>query len=296
MIQLSIEGFKLVELYKSISGPRLGIAHIPILFNAFGINLNNIRKIVFYASERNIHTLIIPYSAAFGPVIELYSKNMRAEEFRRRYGIDEEHPYLRTLKYLSANYGLNIISPAIMERSGSKYYVSTVFISFEDVEEHSSQRKILVSSDEEKIGVNPGREIIVFDDHYLKYMALISREILVPEFGRIGSMRGCNTLVATISPLKPVENYVDIVKTLAQMLDRWVIHVGGIFVVEDNKYVLNSMIMDPEGRLVTIYSDSVPALISIPYKEMTSRIHEANKEETIGILKFVSGQLRRLEK
>lgn len=53
---MSIEGFKLVELYKSISGPRLGIAHIPILFNAFGINLNNIRKIVFMlVRETYIH-------------------------------------------------------------------------------------------------------------------------------------------------------------------------------------------------------------------------------------------------
>ncbi|ADV65180.1 nitrilase-related carbon-nitrogen hydrolase [Desulfurococcus mucosus] len=293
---MSTEGFKLVELGKGVPGSRLGIAHMPVVTDAFGINLNHLRRIVFYASERNVNTLIIPYSAAFGPVIEAYSDIMEAEELRRRYAVDSEHQYLKTLRYLSANYGLNIISPALIERAGSRYYISSVFVPYGNGEEPVSQRKILVSSEEKKIGIRPGHEISVLNDYYLKYVVLVSNEIVVPELGRVGVAQGCNMVVSTISPLKPVRNYVDIVRALAQILGVWVLHVGGIFIVNDDRYVLNSLVVNPQGELVVMYSEATPGLVTVPYRDILAAEHVDHGVDAAGILGFLLRYVRKRRK
>lgn len=290
---MSAEGLRLVEVEKSIHGLRLGIAHIPIVLDAFAINLNYVRKLVFYASENNVYTLITPYSTPYGPVIEAYLGKMRGEEIRRKYRIDNGHQYLKTLRYISVNYGINIVSPAVIEHAGNRHYISTLFVSSENPSGHLSQKKILLTSAEKNIGVRPGAEITVFNDYYLRYLVLISPEILTPELGRAGDILGYDVLIAASSPITPVKHYVDLVRALAVMLGKWVIHVGGVFIVDSDRYILNTMVVAPSGEVLVMYNEPTPGLVTIPFKVFKEAPSDSRYIETDEVLGFMYKYLRR---
>ncbi|MCY0868019.1 MAG: carbon-nitrogen hydrolase family protein [Desulfurococcus sp.] len=289
---MSTAGFKLVEL-DGEPGSKLGIAHIPVVLDAFGANLRHIRKVVFYASEIGVETLILPYSSAFGQVIEVYSNRMEPGELRRRYAIDAEHPYIKALRYLSTSYGVSIASPGVIERIRGWYYISTIFV-HKDSGTLISQRKIVVSSEEKRVGVRPGREIVVFDDGRLKYLVLLSNEILAPEIGRLGVIEGGNILITVLPPLKPLEDYTTILKAIARMLGVWVVNVGGLYLIESNLHALNSMVIDPGGRTVLLHQDSTPGLITISFKKIRQLLEADEREfNATDVLKLVLKHYRR---
>ncbi|MEM1628233.1 MAG: carbon-nitrogen hydrolase family protein [Desulfurococcaceae archaeon] len=267
---MSTFDLKIIDLSNNMPGIKLGIAHITVIRDSFATNLDLMRKVAFIASEGNVKSIILPYHMPYGPVLHFMdNRSLSTVKINPYlYNVSRKHPYTRALKYVATNYDMSIISPGLIEKSGSRYYISAFFSTSELNGMITSRRKIVLSDFERKLGIMPGKTIEIFRDRYARYFVLLDEEIYVPELIRIAGLERTDIIItSSVFPHNP-NNFVTLLRALAMISGVWVINSGGIFIntKADNAINIPSIIINPEGEVVGHYNDSTPALITISYK------------------------------
>lgn len=265
---MRIESFTVIELEKSIAGWKTGLAHIPVYLNALGINMENIRRVLLYASERGVATVILPFNAPYG----ISSGDVAtapchtANETIKGISVGKNHPYIKLLKHLSESYKLSIISPGLVEKRGRVFYLTTVFFSYPR-KGMMIHRKLIVSKAEKPCGFLAGNSVNFFEDISLRYYVMVGDEIIYPELSRI-PVYGSTDVIIVAQPLtKPVNRYLEISKYIAIMSGKWVLIIGGFIPGGTSATsIVSTAIISPSGEFVEIVADPSPTLIFIPQR------------------------------
>lgn len=265
---MRIESFTVIELEKSIAGWKTGLAHIPIYPGALGINMENIRRVLLYASERGVGTVILPFNAPYGisPEDVTTARSNTANETIRGISIGKNHPYIKLLKHLSESYRLSIISPGLIEKRGRAFYSTTVFFGYPR-KGMLLNRKLVVSKAEKLCGFLAGNVANFFEDMSLRYYVMVGEEILYPELSRI-PVYGSSDVIVIAQPLsRPVNRYLEISRYIAIMSGKWVLNIGGFIPGGTSATnIVSTAIISPSGEFVEIIADPSPTLVFIPQR------------------------------
>ncbi|MCD6301537.1 MAG: carbon-nitrogen hydrolase family protein, partial [Staphylothermus sp.] len=127
----------------------LGLIHAHVYLEDKKGNLDNARRLVYLASEQHLDTIIFPYMQPYGPIIE---RDLTKYHIRKKYGLSFASGYLYNLNIMAKNYGVNVIIPGVVEKTGSKLYISAIYIHGTIGEEPEKYRKMILYEDERKIG------------------------------------------------------------------------------------------------------------------------------------------------
>ncbi|QOR95021.1 hypothetical protein IMZ38_03760 [Thermosphaera chiliense] len=260
-------GFEIINTEET-GHSRIGIAHIPVVLDGLNMNIEKARRIVFYANELNIKTIILPYSLPHGPVIGFYNPlKLSKQELKKRFGVSKTHLVQKVFKFASNTYGINIFLPGIVEVSGHAIYHST-FLYTPHAEDNNpfSQRKMFLSPVEEKLGFARGRSLFVFNLGNFSYGVLHDEEILIPELLRACRLLGASTLILSASPLlQNMGKTVEIAKSLSYIFNQKLIIPGGFVVDKEGKtqHVTPSIVVSKEGEIVVKYEQETPSLIIV---------------------------------
>lgn len=270
---MKIEEIKVVDLGKPSPALRVGIAHILIQSESFGINLDNIRRIIIFSSERGVSTIVLPFNAPYG--VPLSAKEGDINDFKKKYAISMAHPFMKMLRYLAESYGVNVIAMGVLEKFGHRYYISSYYIGRmgDGGFGIAVRRKAALTLGERLLGVAPGMQMTVFDDGRLKYFAMMGSEVLYPEVARFAVFEGADAILISHHPADLVPKYVDLARLLSMITGRWVIIAGESVVSGDfhQLNIVNTVIINPEGEIVHIHSEPTPALIMIPSNNIKAR-------------------------
>ncbi|NAZ27280.1 MAG: hypothetical protein GU348_03935 [Thermogladius sp.] len=247
-----------------VSGGLLAVAHISVYEAGLRLNLESARKIVFYASENNVSTIILPYMQPYGPVIHLYDEGAK-ENLRRFFALTRESTYMSTLTTLSSHYGVSIVLPTYLEKVSSKIYVSTALASWDLEEGLVTRRKLVLNERERVLGLSRGSDLEMFNDNGFIFNTLIEDEIFYPEIARFMVENGVNLLIVGLPQLNPPKNYIELSKSLALIFRVWVLVPGSRLVMRDNTvYSLPTLLINPEGEIIYKHYASDEAFIVMP--------------------------------
>ncbi|MEM0378274.1 MAG: carbon-nitrogen hydrolase family protein [Thermosphaera sp.] len=256
--------FQVIEA-EDASFSKMAIAHIPVMVENFTRNIDLARRLVFYASELNVKTIIFPHSLPYGPLTSFQGLALLNKlEVKKRFGIPKTHVVQKLFKSASNVYGVNIILPSIVEVSGHSIYHSTLLYSSDSEGEYPiAQRKIFLSPLEEKIGFSPGKRLSVFKLNTCSCGVLHENEILTPELMRGFSILGASTIIFSTSTFpSPFEKIVEVAKALSYVFDQKVIVPGG-FVINSEENVIHATpsVIISKGELVWMHDEATPSLI-----------------------------------
>ncbi|WP_434730850.1 carbon-nitrogen hydrolase family protein [Thermogladius sp. KZ2Tp1] len=232
------------------SGGLLAVAHLSVHEAGLRLNLEATRKIVFYASENNVSTIVLPYMQPYGPIIQLYDV-IRRDDLRKFFALTRESSYINTLVTLSDHYGVSIVLPGYFERVSSKIYVSTAFTSWELEEGLATRRKLVLNEKERRLGLSKGVDLPMFVDKGLVFNTLIEDELFYPEIARFITENNANLLIVALPQVEPPKNYIELSKSLALIYRVWVLVPGSRFVRRDGTvYALPTIMINPEGEII----------------------------------------------
>ncbi|WP_440059949.1 carbon-nitrogen hydrolase family protein [Thermogladius sp. 4427co] len=241
----------------------IAIAHTSVYEGNLRLNLETARKMVFYASENNVSSLILPYMQPYGPINHL--NNYSQADVRKFYALSRDSSYMSTLVTISNHYGVKIILPSFIEKVSSKIYVSGALISWEIEEDIAVRRKLVLSDREKAIGLSAGSSFANISDPSLSFNFVIDEEIFYPEIMRYITENGSDFVVLSISQINPPKNYIELSKSLALIFGIWVVVPGSRFIMRDDTvYALPTIVINPRGDIVYKFYGLEEAFIVIP--------------------------------
>jgi len=260
-------GFEIINAEES-GNSRVAIAHIPVVLDGLNINIEKARRIVFYANELNIRTVLLPYSLPYGPVLGFYNPSKLSKQgLKKRFGVSKTHLVQKVFKFVSNTYGVNIFLPGIVEVSGRAMYHSTfLYTPLAEDDNPFSQRKMFLSPIEERLGFTHGRSLSVFNLGNFSYGVLHDEEILIPELFRAYKLLGASTLILSASPLlQNMEKTIEIAKSLSYIFSQKLIIPGGFVTDEEGKtkHMTPSIVVSKEGEILVKYEQETPSLIIV---------------------------------
>ncbi len=249
----------------------LGIAHIDVHIGNKRTNLDRSKYMILFSSFNEVRTLILPYMQPYGPVIDEIALEKKTE-LRKKYALSINSAHIQQLSLIAKNHGVNVVIPGIIEKAGSKLYVSGIFISGEIGVPIERYRKIILKEREDLLGISKGREPKIFTAWRLRFSIMIDNEIFYPELARLNTLLGSNIIVYGMSSSDPIKNYKLILRTIAQTMKTWII-MPGVKVYEQHKlcYSLPTLVIDPEGEVLFKYNDNDQALILLPVRKLIKR-------------------------
>ncbi len=247
----------------------LGLIHAHVYLEDKKGNLDNARRLVYLASEQHLDTLIFPYMQPYGPIIK---KNLTKNYIRKKYGLSFASGYLYNLNIVAKNYGINIMIPGVVEKTGSKLYISAVYMHGTIGEEPEKYRKIIMYEEERKIGFNKGKTIKLFTIRKTPYNILLDGEILYPELARLYAFLGSKFMVVALSPANIVKNYISVLKTLAQMIKLPILFIGGTYYDGNRQllFLLPTMIINEKGDIIFKHHSEEQVIVQIPVHALDS--------------------------
>lgn len=253
--------FEVVELFKDVGGPRLGVVHMPIARKAFSINIDNVRHLIRYAGKTNIRTLILPPHLPYGEIAKSISNSIAKE-----IGLSKRSPYIRLLKHIAISNSLILISMNVLEKSRLNLYVSNVIVDGRTGVCRFFSRKILLSQEELNAGIRPGNKLDLVSDYYLNYTALLEEEILAPELARLTTLMGAEVILISTGISVPEIKLTSIVSSLQMFTGGSIIHVGST-ILEGSTVLTSSptIIATPDESIIK-YEEDKKSIITIPIK------------------------------
>jgi predicted amidohydrolase len=271
-------GFEIINAEET-GHSRIGIAHIPVVVNGLTMNIERTRRIVFYANELNIRTILLPHSLPYGPVLGFYNPSkLSKQELKKRFGISKYHLVQKVFKFTSNTYGVNILLPGIIEVSGHVIYHSTfLYTPLAEDGNPFFQRKVFLSPVEEKLGFTRGRTLSVFNLGGFSYGVLHDEEILIPELLRAFKLSGASTLILSASPLlQNIERTVEVAKSLSYIFNQKLIIPGGFVIDEEGttKHVTPSIVVSKEGEIIVKYERDNPSMIIVGEEPSRAPVEE----------------------
>ncbi|MFN4046598.1 MAG: hypothetical protein ACK4H7_04580, partial [Acidilobaceae archaeon] len=80
-------------------------------------------------------------------------------------------------------------------------------------------------------------------------------------------------IVISHHPANLVSKYMDLARFLSIITGRWVIIAGEVIISGDSHQIniVNTAVINPEGEIVHIYSEPMPALILVPTNSIKPR-------------------------
>ncbi len=241
----------------------VAVVHLNIYEYAKKHNLDHAKNILLFIQEQDVRTIILPYMQPYGPVIDEISPNDKRT--LRKYALSVNDPYILTLNMIARNYGLNIVVAGIIERAGSKIYVSSILISPYTQSSMIRRRKIIIREREKKLGISPGKTIAPLRVRDTIIANILDDEFYVPEMIRLMLLENSSFLLYGYSQSSPPKNITNLVRTYSYVFSVPVI-VPGSIIYYRNKilHVTPTIITDSEGNIIYKYIGEEQKIIIIP--------------------------------
>lgn len=284
-------GFRVIDLLNQVAGIRLGIIHIPTVKNAFSINVDNVRHVVRYAAKIGIRTVILPPFLPYGITIS----DLSDRDQMSLIGINKRNPYIRILKHIAFTKSMYIISPYVVEKSHSYYYVSNLLVDGEMKVCKFFSRKTVLSSKEEEWNIKPGFSIDIVRDHYLKYTCQLDNDALFIELGKIASYMGVDLIITVLRQIDlDLESIRSLVRAINAVTQLPVVNIG--YTNLDRTGALNQIptIIVLSNSDIFEVNEKAPYLLTIPIKALKDAKKEYSAKDVKVVLNTVSWYIRRL--
>ncbi len=245
-------------------------------------NLDQIRKIIVYARQLKIHTLILPYMQPYGPIFSEPSRINRCGI--KKYALTTRSGYLRDLMIIARNYGVNIAIPGLIENAGVNKYLSSILVLGSDGG-LIRYRKIFLNDYEKKLGLSTGSNLIRFNVHDVSFSTMIDDELFYPELARI-NLLNTDFLIAGIPQNEPVKKYLSILKTVSQVNQAISIVPGSRVYYEGAKlyYTFPTIIVDENGDVIYRYNDEEQAIVIIPSDRLKRDSRRTSYRESLSLI------------
>ncbi|RLG77033.1 MAG: hypothetical protein DRO12_03235 [Thermoprotei archaeon] len=222
----------------------LAVAHMRIELGNKKRNLERLRSFAKTAHESGAKILVLPSFFNIGPVL---SDSYRVRISRK--SMIETVPGI-TADYLCSvveEYGLYIVTGPIIERQGSRYYLTSLVVApLRGV--MFKYRKIFV--DRDKDFLSPGRELPLLNLGFSMGM-LIEEDILIPELATMLVLNGARLLIVFQKLEREWLKFRHVLITRALENHVKVIGVGGIISRGDEDFLeIPTLIINDEGVVV----------------------------------------------
>lgn len=261
--------FEVVRYYEDVSGPKFGVAYIPVHRMSFSANLDTVRSLARYAGKIGIKTLILPPFLPYGLTI---NSNTDSRELSK-YALNKANPYIKLLKNLARSHSLTIISLGVIEKSRTGIYASNIFVDGETAQCRFFSRKIVISPVEESLGIRPGNTVELVNDYYLNYGILIDNEILISELAKLLAYMGVEVIITHIYGDTFGYDLVNLLDMLRLLTGANIVHIGSLIIDKSTLVQRTPLIMILRDRRILEYRDSKSALIIMPLKMFKGRLN-----------------------
>lgn len=281
--------FRVVNLYETSPGVRIGIARTTVVRNALSINIEIVKNVARYAGKIGIKTLILPPFLPLGAS----SRDITSDEVIDSLSINSRNPFVRIIRQIATSYSINIIAPYVIESSRGRYYISNLFISGSTSILRFFSRKILLSDHEEKVGFTNGSMVDLVGDNYLVYSALIDQDSMFPELARLISYTGGDLLLAIHSDISDSDLLKKHVVSTYMTTGLPIVYLGYILMDGEITRSMPTIVALSESEVYE-FSDARSYLITIPTKYVKQAVRRANPRHAGVVLGLISRYHRRV--
>ncbi len=168
-------------------------------------NVEKIRRWIRIARAYGARVVVLPPYFNTGPVLE-YTDLSKRRYVKRLFEQVKDHS-IQVMRGLALTEAVSIIIPAFLEKAGSHYYVSSLFIG-RDGSIKCRNKKMVISNIEDYYNIVTGKEVNVFKTRVGSIGVIINEEILYPEIFRMYLLKGCTLYVITLNPLSYKYTYI----------------------------------------------------------------------------------------
>ncbi|OYT39582.1 MAG: hypothetical protein B6U89_03895 [Desulfurococcales archaeon ex4484_58] len=273
----------------------LAIIHMNIYIGSRIRNKKSLQNIINYIrmQKKYIDTIILPYMQPNGPIL-----NIKRSDLVNKYALSNNSKYLRDLINMSRKYGINMVFPCIIEKTGSKKYLSAFFISSGSEGVVEKYRKIILNRIEEQLGFSRGKRLKSFDSGNVNFSIMIERELYFPELARVNLIRS-DFLIATFPQNEPVKKYLYILRSISQTNESYTIVPGSRVYIESESsrgmyklyYAMPTLVFNRDGDIILRYNEDEQAIIIIPWEKL-KREHNRSIDEARGLYSLLNKYLR----
>ncbi|RLG86866.1 MAG: hypothetical protein DRO39_02045 [Thermoprotei archaeon] len=228
----------------SKQGVVLAIAHMRIELGNKRRNLEKLKSFARTARSSGAKILVLPSFFNIGPVLS----NSFKIRIGRRTMIETVPGTTSDYLYgIAEEYGLYIVTGPIIERQGSRYYLTSLVVApLHGV--MAKYRKILVDRDKEFL--SPGKELALLNLG-LSMGLLIEEDILIPELATMLVLNGARLLLVFQKLEREWLRYRHVLITRALENRVKVIGVGGIVAKGEEEFLeIPTLIINDEGAVV----------------------------------------------
>ncbi len=192
--------------------------------------------------------------AGFAVLPELFNVGYKLEEFKE---LDYDfNGTLNTLKRISKELGIHIIAGVLEKSDGQYYNTAVIFDNSGEMIEKYRKINLFPLSNEKEIFV-PGNRIKTVNIGGIKLGILICYDIRFPELSRKYFNNGCSAYaVLSAFPFPRLDHWNIIIKARAIENQSYVIASNRVGSDGNMKFVGNSCIIDPWGKVLGILNDT----------------------------------------
>ncbi len=261
----------------------VAVVHLNIFEYAKKHNLDHAKNILLFAHEQDVRTIILPYMQPYGPVIDEAPIGNR--RIIRKYALSVNDPYILTLNMIARNYGLNIVVAGIIERAGSKIYVSSIMISPYTQLSMIRHRKIIIRDHERKLGISPGKSIAPLKVRDTIIASILDDEFYVPEMIRLLLLENSSFLLYGYSQSSPPKNVTNLVRTYSYVFSVPIIVPGSIIYYRNKVlHVTPTIVTDSEGNIIYKYVGEEQKIIIIPEHLFVASVSSNVETDTLKLI------------
>jgi len=259
----------------------VGLTHLNIHIGNMRRNFDTARKLAMYMYGFEPAILVLPYMQPYGPIHTKITEQNRTRF--KTYFLSLRSWYLRDLLAVARNYGINIAIPGILERAGSRKFISAIYLPGSFDEKPVVHRKVILDDREEELGLSAGKLPKVFTLGDVEFSMVIDSELFYPELSRVYSVLA-DFIVAGLPQNEPLKRYLNAIKLVSQITG-FTILVPGSRVYSSNKlYYTTPTLIVSEGDIVFKYNEEEQAIIFVPIEKLV----RSNKSVDKYILKLLS--------
>ncbi|MCE4624642.1 MAG: carbon-nitrogen hydrolase family protein [Desulfurococcales archaeon] len=187
----------------------IAVLHSRIRLGAKRANFRSLKRAIVEISEyqksRKIDIVVLPPYPFTGPIIGYYPSHRTNSHIRsnaeRLGGSISPHSVLGSLLWLAANLGIEIVVGPIVERAGPRLYITAFYVDrLGNIT--GKYRKIAVTLEEKRNGINPGKDVGVFTSSSTgaKIGVFVDEDLAYPEIFRLIQHKGVNIIIGFMLP------------------------------------------------------------------------------------------------
>ena len=188
----------------------IAVLHSRIRLGAKRANFRSLKRAIVEISEyqksRKIDIVVLPPYPFTGPIIGYYPSHRTNSHIRsnaeRLGGSISPHSVLGNLLWLAANLGIEIVVGPIVERAGPRLYITAFYVDrLGNIT--GKYRKIAVTLEEKRNGINPGKDVGVFTSSSTgaKIGVFVDEDLAYPEIFRLIQHKGVNIIIGFMLPM-----------------------------------------------------------------------------------------------